>query len=122
MPKDKAKKRSLNDLSNLGGLVYSTHAHEMETPPHDDAPQAHPRQVALYVWRDKKGRAGKQATVVEGFEGSDDILVQLCKTLKQKCGVGGSTKEGIIIIQGDKRTQVIESLKKLGYKVKEKGG
>ncbi|MBI3143013.1 MAG: translation initiation factor [Bacteroidetes bacterium] len=122
MAKDKPQKRAIQDLSSLGGLVYSTHAHELEPAAQDEGLVTHPSHVPLYVSRDKKGRAGKQATVVDGFEGSEDLLGELCKTLKQKCGVGGTFKDGTIIIQGDKRTQVMETLKELGYKVKQKGG
>jgi translation initiation factor 1 len=69
----------------------------------------------LRVWRDTKGRAGKVATVVKGFVGSTDDLQSLGRALKQGCGVGGSVKEGEIIIQGDHRDRVTALLIQKGY-------
>ena len=76
----------------------------------------------LYVSIDKKQRAGKEVTLVEGFIGSDDDLKELGKLLKSKCGVGGTAKDGEIIVQGNFRDKVMELLQKEGYKVKRKGG
>jgi translation initiation factor 1 len=60
------------------------------------------------------------ATVVENFRGGEDALNDLAKTLKSKCGSGGSAKDGEIIIQGEKRTQVTQLLQQMGYKNKAK--
>jgi translation initiation factor 1 len=76
----------------------------------------------LYVSIDKKQRAGKEVTLVEGFIGTDDDLKDLGKLLKSKCGVGGTAKDGEIIVQGNFRDKVMELLQKEGYKVKRKGG
>ncbi|MES2554666.1 MAG: translation initiation factor [Bacteroidota bacterium] len=76
----------------------------------------------LYVSIDKKQRGGKEVTLVEGFIGSDDDLKELGKLLKSKCGVGGTAKDGEIIVQGNFRDKVMELLQKEGYKVKRKGG
>ena len=76
----------------------------------------------LYVSLDKKQRGGKEVTLVEGFIGSDEDLKDLGKLLKSKCGVGGTAKDGEIIVQGSFRDKVMEILVKEGYKVKRKGG
>lgn len=81
-----------------------------------------PGEQTLYVSIDKKQRAGKEVTLVEGFVGSDDDLKELGKMLKSKCGVGGTAKDGEIIVQGNFRDKVMELLLKEGYKVKRKGG
>ena len=69
----------------------------------------------LRVWRDTHGRAGKVATVVKGFVGSEEELTELGKTLKRKIGVGGSVKDGQIIIQGENRDRVLQILLDEGY-------
>jgi translation initiation factor 1 len=79
-------------------------------------------QQMLYVSIDRKNRGGKEVTLVEGFVGSPDDLSDLGKSLKTKCGVGGSAKDGQIVIQGKFKEKVAELLKGLGYQVKLKGG
>jgi translation initiation factor 1 len=82
-----------------------------------------PKQQKLRVSIDKKKRKGKEVTLVTGFEGSDDDLKTLGKFLKSKCGVGGTVKDGEIIIQGNNREKVVELLLKDGYsKTKKSGG
>lgn len=77
----------------------------------------------LRVHVDRKYRRGKAATLVRGFTGPDDTLQALGKQLKVACGVGGSVKDGEIIIQGDQRDRVIDLLRDLGYtNVKKSGG
>ncbi len=72
----------------------------------------------LSVRKEKKGRGGKTVTIVEGYQGNPQTLVQLCKKVKQQCGVGGSVQNKTFIIQGDKADQVVKILIKEGYNVK----
>ena len=74
------------------------------------------------IGRETKGRKGKCVTVVSGIALDGEGLETLAKALKQKCGAGGTVKDGIIEIQGDHRDQVGEELQRLGYKVKFAGG
>lgn len=71
---------------------------------------------------EKKGRNGKPVTLVEGFEGSDEDLKKISKKIKTTLGIGGSEKDGVIIIQGDNRDKVMAILQEMGYKTKRVGG
>lgn len=71
---------------------------------------------------EKKGRNGKPVTLIEGFEGSDEELKKISKKIKTTLGIGGSEKDGTIIIQGDNRDKIMEILKNMGYKTKRVGG
>ena len=73
------------------------------------------QQQKLRVSIEKNHRGGKTVTIVRNFIGTSDDMKELGKLLKTKCGVGGSTKEGEILIQGDFKEKVIEILKKEGY-------
>ena len=82
-----------------------------------------PSEQKLYVMIDRKKRRGKEVTLVTGFVGEEDDLKDLGKFLKSKCGVGGSAKDGEILIQGNQRDKIIDLLKDKGYtKVKKSGG
>ena len=72
----------------------------------------------VHVLLDKKGRHGKQATIVTDLQCDDESLKELARELKQLCGVGGSSRDGEILIQGDKREIVAKHLKEKGFKVK----
>ena len=100
-------------------IVYSTNpdfVFQQETTPEPETPS--PDKQRLIVTIDRSGRAGKQVTLVKGFKGRDEDLAALGKTLKVKCGVGGTVKDGIITIQGDFRDKVTGMLKDMGYNAK----
>lgn len=112
-----------NDWKSRLNVVYSTNPDFKYSTEQDDKTETTPpAKQDLRVWLDKKSRAGKQVTLVRGFAGSDDDLKELASMLKSKCGVGGSAKDGEIIIQGDFRDRVTEILIKAGYKTKKAGG
>lgn len=100
------------------GIVYSTDP-DYDYDYDDDAEETlPPEEQKLRVSLDKKARRGKQVSLVTGFVGTEDDLKALSKLLKNKCGVGGSAKDGEIIIQGDVRQKIKDILTKEGYKVK----
>jgi translation initiation factor 1 len=105
-------KKKINAFS---GLVFSTNPdlmkEEEETVQETPAPATQNLKVRL----DKKQRAGKTVTLVEGFSGNEDDLAALGKQLKTKCGAGGSAKDGEILIQGDYKDKVVAWLKEWGY-------
>ena len=100
-------------------LVYSTNPDFMkQTYESREQETLEPEKQRLIVRIDRRQRAGKQVTLVEGFVGSDDDLSALAKILKVKCGVGGTAKDGEITIQGDLRDKVTALLTGMGYNAK----
>ncbi len=112
-----------NDWKKRDGVVYSTSdSFEYNFGEEESAATITPSQQKLKVLLDKKARAGKQVTLVEGFVGTEDDLKELGKLLKNKCGVGGSAKDGEILIQGDHRDKVLQVLLAAGFGAKKSGG
>ena len=113
----------MSKKNNPIGVVYSTEKSfdytfdgdsELETLPNN--------QQNLKIMLDKKQRAGKKVTLIEGFVGKNDDLEVLAKKLKNLCGTGGTAKEGEILIQGDARDKILTFLVKEGYTAKKAGG
>lgn len=107
-------------LNSFGGLVYSTNP---DFKLEEDEPLEEtilPAQQKLRVRLDKKHRAGKAVTLVEGFSGKESDREELGKKLKTFCGTGGSVKDGEIIVQGDNREKVVQFLLKNGYSATKK--
>lgn len=102
--------------SKLGGLAYSTNPDLDLTPePIDEPTTLSTRQQKLRAHFERAGRGGKTATIVTGFVGTESDLATLAKQLKTKLGIGGSVKDGEIILQGNISGRVVETLKALGY-------
>jgi len=105
-------------------MVYSTNPDfddwddELE-PEQETLP---PQQQKLIISLDKKQRKGKKVTLVTGFVGTNDDLKELGKLIKSKCGVGGSAKDGEILIQGEFKDKVRTILESMSYKCKISGG
>lgn len=108
-----------NDWKKRLGVVFSTNPDfQYEEESRSEQETLEPAKQNLIVSIDRKGRGGKQVTLVTGFVGTADDLAELGRTLKVKCGVGGSAKDGEITIQGDFRDRVTALLKDMGYKAK----
>jgi translation initiation factor 1 len=104
-------------------VVYSTNPNY--TYSYDEEQEANTlpnNKQHLKILLDKKQRAGKSVTLIQGFVGTNDDLNTLAKQLKNKCGVGGTAKDGEILIQGDFREKIIDLLTKEGFNVKRVGG
>lgn len=100
-------------------VVYSTNPNfNYEFEAEQEAETLMPSKQQLRISLDKKNRAGKAVTLITGFVGTVADLEVLGKMLKSKCGVGGSVKDGEIILQGDFRVKASEILTKEQYKVK----
>ena len=103
-------------INSLSGLVYSTDPNfKIEEEEVESAATLAPAQQKLKVRLDKKHRAGKMVTLVDGFIGKDADREEIGKKLKTFCGTGGSVKDGEIIVQGDNRDKVLQWLLKNGY-------
>ena len=84
--------------------------------------EQHEQREPLICKYEKKGRNGKPVTLIEGFEGSEEELKNISKKIKTTLGIGGSEKDGVIIIQGDNRDKIMKILSDMGYKTKRVGG
>ena len=107
-----------NDWKSRLGVVFSTNPDfTYDTPQEEEQETPAPGKQHLRVGIDRRNRGGKQVTLITGFVGTQDDLAALGKTLKTRCGVGGSAKDGEIIIQGDFREKIVTLLQSMGYKV-----
>ena len=110
-----AKQQSKNRIN----IVYSTDPDfQYQYDGQKEEATLPPAQQVLRVMLDKKNRSGKLVTLVTGFVGTHDDLTDLAKELKTKCGVGGSAKDGEILVQGDFRDKIMQLLLQKGYKAK----
>lgn len=111
-----AKSSKHNDWKDRLNVVYSTNPNfQYETENTDEVETLSSNQQKLRVQLDRKNRSGKVVTLITGFVGTDDDLKELGRMLKNKCGVGGSAKDGKVIVQGDFKQKIIELLKQEGY-------
>lgn len=105
-----------NDWKDRLGIMYSTNPDFQYNTGEEGEEETLPKEKQLLrISLDKRNRGGKAVTLITGFRGTTDDLAALGKFLKVKCGVGGSAKDGEIIVQGDLRTKVLEILQKEGY-------
>jgi len=111
------------DWKDRLGIVYSTNNDfDYDKQEHQEDETLPPQQQKLIVSLDKRNRKGKAVTLIAGFVGTEEDLKDLGKLLKTKCGVGGSVKDGEVLIQGDLRDKVIQLLANQGYKARRSGG
>lgn len=105
-----------NDWKERLNIVYSTNPDfRYENGETEEAETLPNEKQNLRIQLDKRNRGGKKVSLITGFIGSDEDLQTLGKLLKVKCGVGGTAKEGEIVIQGDFRNKLLEILQKEGY-------
>jgi translation initiation factor 1 len=112
-----------SDWKDRLGVVYSTNPEfSFQKGDEDKTGTLPPEKQNLRVQLDKKQRKGKSVTLITGFVGKEEDMEALAKMLKTKCGVGGTAKDGEILIQGDFVQKVLEILHLNGYKAKRSGG
>lgn len=107
--------------NNEGGFVFSTNPNFSYDDGSQDIETLPNNEQKLKVWLEKNHRGGKTATVIKDFVGTAEDLEALSKILKNKCGTGGSAKDGEIIIQGDHREKIIKLLIDMNYQAKKAG-
>ena len=111
-----------NNWKDRLNVVYSTNPdYQFQKNDESEAMTLPPQKQNLVVAIERKNRGGKTVTLVKGFIGSEDDLAELGKKIKTKCGVGGTAKEGEIVIQGEFKTRIADLLKEWGYRVKVSG-
>jgi len=110
-------------MSKKSNIVYSTNPkYNFDDNENDSTQTLNNTDQKLKVLIDRKQRKGKSVTLVTGFIGKDDDIKELAKFLKSKCGVGGSTKDGEVLIQGEMLDKVFDLLIDIGYKKTKKIG
>lgn len=108
-----------NDWKDRLNIVYSTNPDfKYDDGGEEEVETLQPARQQLRIQLDKRNRNGKSVTLITGFVGTEDDLKELGKMLKTKCGVGGSSKDGEILIQGDFRQKVCDLLLQAGYKAR----
>ncbi len=108
-----------NDWKKRLGIVFSTNPDfNYDEATVEEEATLEPSRQKLIVKIDRKGRAGKQVTLIQGFVGTPEDLAALGRSLKTRCGVGGTAKDGEITIQGDFRDRATALLTEMGYKAK----
>ena len=104
------------DWKDRLGVLYSTNPDfEYTTEQVEEPDTLEPARQELRISLSKKQRSGKEVTLITGFVGREEDLAELGRLLRQRCGVGGSAKDGEILIQGDQRTKLRSLLPTLGY-------
>lgn len=104
------------DWKDRLGVLYSTNPDfEYTTEQVEEPNTLEPARQELCISLSKKQRGGKEVTLITGFVGHEEDLAELGRLLRQRCGVGGSAKDGEILIQGDQRTKLRSLLPSLGY-------
>ena len=107
-----------NDWKSRLGVMYSTNPDYKYQMDEEAEEETLPKEKQrLHITLEKRNRGGKVVTLVSGFRGTGNDRSALGKWLKTRCGVGGSVKEGEIIIQGDWRRKVTDLLTEEGYHV-----
>ena len=112
---NKDQKLTWDNFTKLGNPDNSPE--EIETQSSTDI-----SKFTIYVHYEKKGRGGKEAIIIKGIEETGKKLEEIAKNIKNKLGVGGTVKDGEIIISGNKRDKIIEILKEVGFKIIKKVG
>ncbi len=104
------------DWKDRLGVLYSTNPDfEYTTEQVEEPDTLEPARQELRISLSKKQRGGKEVTLITGFVGREEDFAELGRLLRQRCGVGGSAKDGEILIQGDQRTKLRNLLPSLGY-------
>lgn len=103
--------------------IKATSTSEPDNNEQPEVPRATEKEIQkhtglLHIAIEKKGRGGKTATIIYGFNGDDEELQRLAKTLRQRLGTGGSARSGEILLQGNRKDDVIKLLDELGYKIR----
>tara|TARA_B100001093_G_scaffold145452_1_gene138123 strand:- start:5242 stop:5574 length:333 start_codon:yes stop_codon:yes gene_type:complete len=109
--------KKFNSLDSLKSLVTENHELEVDNPDNKIV-----KKQNLEAHYSIKGRSGKPVTIIKGFSGSINEIKDLAKLLKNFCGVGGSVKNGEILVQGSNRDKIVKKLQEIGHFVKLVGG
>lgn len=110
------------DWKDRLGVVFSTNPDfDYEHQEEEQEETLDPKQQDLRVMLDRKRRKGKTVTLITGFVGNEEDLKELAKIIKSKCGVGGTAKDGEIMVQGDFKSKILDLLKGMGYRAKPVG-